>query len=183
MNKRVKFLAVLLVLFLIIAVGHSIFHFYIWGTGLSGFHEEGSSVAIGGLVIGEEDVGEERTGEFSSRLEFSQMFVIGEWFLVFVFIILSYVAGRTSFKKEVDSIRIGRLKEISETATDIDRLYEILRKKKRARFSAIEKAFGVDEEVVKSWAETLELGGLASVDYPSVGEPELVFVEKNSSNK
>ena len=66
------------------------------------------------------------------------------------------------------------------TVTDIDRLYEILKQKKRIRFSAVEKAFNVDEEVVKSWAETLELGGFAVVGYSRVGKPELVLTGENN---
>jgi predicted ArsR family transcriptional regulator len=62
--------------------------------------------------------------------------------------------------------------------TDIDKLYEILKERKKISFKAISRAFKVSDETVRKWGTTLESGNLARVEYPSIGYPELVIKGK-----
>lgn len=177
--ERFKFLQFSLVLIIILAAGHSFFHFYFYGTGIAGFRETG----ISGLVSGEEDVGEEATGSYDIGISVSQIFVVCEWLLAFALIIFAYIKGNINFKKEVIDLKIKRSGKDEGNKTDLDRLYELLQEKKRIRFMAIQKVFEIDDEVVKNWADTLEAGNLATVVYPRIGEPELVLKEKDKNWK
>ena len=162
---------------LLVAVAHSFFHFYFFGTGIQGFRETG----ISGLSIGNTDVGEEATGEFSLGVSFSQIFIIVEWILLFFLLIFSYARGKTALNKEINDLRSLKSLKGGANKTDIDKLYEMLQERKRISFSAIANAFEINLSVVRSWAETLETGKLAEIDYPRVGEPEIVLKNKEVS--
>lgn len=175
MDKKLKILGSLLAVFVLIAIAHSAAHFYFFGTGIAGFLKSG----LLGLAIDESAVngGEEGSKWGASA---SQILVIVEWVLVFSLLILSYSRNKSSIVREVKDLRAMKNLKTIENATEIDVLYEMLKEMKSIGFPAIEEVFGVDRSVVKSWAETLRLGNLATVEYPRIGEPELVLIRKNS---
>lgn len=174
--KRLYVLKVLLPIIISIAVLHSVFHFFVWGTGIPGFAESG----ISGLAVGKSGVGEEATGVFSLGVSFSQILVVIEWVFVFMALIFVYIGRKANYKNEI--VNLKSLKESKEggKSTEIDTLYEILKEKKRIGFFAIEQVFDVEEEIVRVWADTLSNGGMAMVDYPRTGEPQLVLIEERN---
>ena len=172
--KRSKVLLFSVLFIFVLAIAHVSFHFYFFGTGISGFRE----IGISGLVSGGEDVGEELTGIYSIDMSLSQIFIVFEWAALFFLLVFSYARSRVGLTKEVSSIRLLKEKNTGGTRTDLDRLYDILQDKKRISFSAAAKAFDVDIRVVRDWAETLASAGLITVDYPRIGDPEIVLIEK-----
>ena len=127
MKRGVKILISVLWLFIIVAVGHSLFHFYLFGTGINGFFENG----VSGFSIGGFTVGEERTGTYSSAVSISQMAVIFEWFAILVIFVLVYTKSRIEFKRETKDLEGEKSKIGLRAKTDLDKLYELLQKKKR----------------------------------------------------
>jgi len=179
MRKAKRFFGTLLAISLVLAVVFSMAHLYFFGTGFAGIRgEERPGITIGGLAIGEPDVGEHLTG-YAVDISTSQMIVIGEWVAALIFLVIFYSISRAHFKREVMDIKSRRGKGKQGNTTDLDKLHEILKKRKRIRFMAIEKAFDVNSEIVKNWSKTLEMGNIATIDYPRIGEPELVLTEKS----
>lgn len=179
MKKGVKILVVALWLFLIVAAGHSIFHFYVFGTGIQGFFENGLS----GFSIGGFSVGEEKTGTYSATISISQVAVILEWLALIVMFVLVYAKSKIEFNRETRDLAARRLNLEAHAKTDLDKVYELLKRENRISFSAIKKVFEVDDEIVEGWAEILRSGSLATVDYPRIGGPELVLKLKNEVEK
>lgn len=177
--KRIRVLRVLLPVVVLVAVLHLVFHFSVWGTGIPGFAEGG----ISGLAVGKSGVGEEATGVFSLSVSFSQILIVIEWVFIFMALIFVYIGGKANYKKEI--VDLKSLKENKEGGrnTEIDVLYEILRERKRIGFFAIGQAFDVEEEMVRVWADTLSNGGMAMVDYPRTGDPQLVLIEPEDTSE
>lgn len=179
MKKGTKVLIVFTFFVLVIAILHSMFHFYIFGTGISGFSEKG----VVGFSIGQFSVGEEKTGQYNIGVSLSQLLVLLEWSAVLIFFVFVYVRNKVDFKREVFEIENEMKKIKSSNKTDIDMLYEILKVKKRMSFAVIANIFGVKEQVVKGWAKILESSNLAAIDYPRIGGTELVISKKISLEK
>lgn len=179
MKRGTKILVGLLWVFIIVAGGHAVFHFYLFGTGIQGFFENG----VSGFSIGGFTVGEEKTGAYSAAVSISQTAVIVEWLAILFIFALVYTRNRIEFSKEMKSLQSEKAGVDARAKTDLDKLYELLKNKKRISFSAVRKVFDVDEELVKSWAETLKSGNLAGVDYPRIGGPELVLLEQSQGEK
>jgi|SRR3989344_3507008 len=159
----------------VIALGQTVYHVYTWGIGIPGF----DGTVLAGLVAGEGDVGEESTGLFSLGVSFSQILVVVEWLVVLVVLVFAYNKGKANLKKEVEDVMQSKSKIENGRYTELDKLYDILRERKRVGFEVIEKVFEVDDEVVNDWATTLEKAKLVSIEYPRMGYPILVYVEKD----
>ena len=174
MAKRGVFEIVLIVV-IGIAVLHTVVHLLFYGTGLAGFGERGvSGLAVQKLSDNPDEISPVK------GLTASKVFVFTEWiFVVFMFFLVS-AKKQSVIKKEAEALKVQIRFDGSNAKTDIDRLYELLKEKKRLGISAIAKAFDVDKEVVLEWGETLELGELAYVNYPRIGEPEIVVSEEKA---
>src|SRR3989338_5627907 len=172
--KRSRFLFMFAVVLIFIPIVHTTGHFYFFGTGIQGFRETGLS----GLSVGERDVGEDATGIYSIDSSISQIIVIGEWIAVFMFMIIAFARSRSRSRDEFNELKISLGKIKGERDTDLDKLYGALQERKRIGFGVIAKAFNVHGKVVHEWAKILESGKLANIDYPRVGDPEIVLVEK-----
>ncbi|MFH1425573.1 MAG: hypothetical protein ABIG28_02470 [archaeon] len=174
MDKRLRVLVGMLFVFVLIAFVHSAVHFYFFG---AGFFDRG----ISGLAVDGSEVDGKPEGGLGDSI--SQILVVAEWIFVLVLLIFSYARSKKNFEKEVASLKnMGGVK-LAENGTEIDKLYEILKEMKTISFPAVEEVFDIDREVVKGWAETLRLGNLARVDYPRIGEPEIVLIEKKGEDK
>ncbi|MCH7568387.1 MAG: hypothetical protein IIA87_03115 [Nanoarchaeota archaeon] len=175
---RINFLSILLTLIILIALVHTTLHIMIYGTGISGLGESG----ISGLAIGKFALFEGLKENYSNMSPISKIFIAGEWIFVIVIIVITLIKGKIELKKDIQSIKIN-LNEKSQYAkskskTDLDVLYDILKEKKMLRMSAISKLFGVNKNTVMDWCKILEEGDLATVKYPTVGEPEIILNEK-----
>ena len=66
-------------------------------------------------------------------------------------------------------------KQNEKNGTDLDKLYEMVSKRKVVNLKTAAKVFGVSEEVAAKWGQTLEQAKLASVEYPFGGGAVLVL--------
>ncbi|MCK5450080.1 hypothetical protein KAI32_04385, partial [Candidatus Pacearchaeota archaeon] len=80
--------------------------------------------------------------------------------------------------------KLGFIKKShTKSMTDLDTLYEILKRKKEVDIEDIGKVFKVNPEIALEWSEILEDGDLAIIDYPRFGKPILRLFEKNNEEE
>jgi len=172
------FLKMLLTLFVVIGVFHMTFYFFTSGKlgGVSGFVSEGT----------EDEGGSGLPLLFSPATDrMSRIILVAEWAIILFFGGFFYVRKKLETKREVSELNTMKKGiKVLPTGTDIDNLYAVLKVKKRVTLPNAAKVYGVSEEVMMNWAKALESGGLAVVDYPRFGEPELVYkVQKPNMDK
>ena len=61
--------------------------------------------------------------------------------------------------------------------TDLDILYEMLKKKKEIKMESVEQTFHITPEIALEWFKVLENGELADIEYPRFGKPMLMLSE------
>lgn len=105
-------------------------------------------------------------------------------FLFIIILIASFFVFRSFKHKKKISKKDFFPEETNKRArTDLDILYEMLKKKDKVGLDEIELAFGVSYEVAMGWAKILENGDLAEVDYPRFGKPILKCVRENVASR
>ncbi len=166
-----KIYNVLALLFLLLAVVHTAFHFAVYGTGVPHLGEKG----ISGFAIGSISSDELKTKYPKPSL--STIIIVGEWLLLIVVLMFSFMSERLSLRKEQENIKSIKLTH-EKSKTELDMLYDLLKEKKHLQLATISKLFKVSEETVHEWAKILESGELATIYYPRLGEPELRIKEK-----
>ncbi len=113
-------------------------------------------------------------------LSISSKIFLGVQF-VFIIIILSYTFFY-GYKARIPDEKIDSFAtKVGPHQTDLDVLYEILKRKKRIRVSEILKYFKIKKETAMEWCKILESGELATIDYPGFGES--VIQIKQSKNE
>jgi len=112
----------------------------------------------------------------------SMIIILGEWVLAFSLLTLAVIRGRLT-KSVEKAAHIELLKKKNKNDTDIDILYEMLKKNKRIPLSRIAELFKVDKKVVEEWGKILEENGYAVVDYPRFGEIEIILKEDEEAPK
>ena len=175
MKKRQMIGKAFFYLIVAIAILHTAVHFVSFEGKIVGLTEEG----ISGFSIGKFAVGEEILESYPIGSSFSRLIVIGEWFFVLLFALFFYANSRIDFMKEVVELKTIKNSSNSEYSTDLDRLYGLLKNRKRVSFKAVAEVFDIDVELAKEWGDTLKSGGLANIEYPRVGDAELVLKENN----
>ncbi|MBU0467343.1 MAG: hypothetical protein KJ718_04725 [Nanoarchaeota archaeon] len=170
MKKRVV-AKIFLWLFVLVALSHSTVHFLSYETELVGLPKE----SISGFSIGKVDIGDDILNMYPIKSSISRLVVIGEWFLIIVFALVIFLKGKLEFKREIGELQVLKKTYHEQNSTDLDKLYKILQKRSRVGFNTVSKAFNVDEEIVKNWAETLEEGNLAYIKYGKFGDAEIVL--------
>ncbi len=128
------------------------------------------------------------------------------WIVAFVLAILSFFAKNffslaisvftmflTSFSAMLIHKKIRREKIIAvvrelqrerrKTETDIDKLLLLLEKFKKLKISDIVLAFETSRKKAEEWCKILEEHGLASLQYPIMGEAELRIIETKLNEK
>jgi hypothetical protein len=175
MQKRGKItiFGVILTLLVLISFAHTAVHFSLFGTGIQGLGEKG----ISGLVIGEEktqQIQSSLNSKYPNIAKPSRIALIIEWIVLIIAIVASLAIEKMHPKDITPAITKPVTKGKSET--DLDGLYSLLKEKKKLKLSAIAKIFKVSEETATDWAKILESGNLAAINYPRIGEAELVLV-------
>jgi hypothetical protein len=171
MVSKKTILAVFINLLFTLIVVHLFFQIAVYGTGLDFFYKNG----ISGFSIGKTDIGEEIKFAYPLFSQLSPIILVSES-LMLIFIISKKVINRRKTAKNDAEItwlfqRYGSQKD----KTPLDVLYYILRDKKHLRLETLEKVFKVNREIAKSWCYTLESGNLATLRYPTLGDPEIVL--------
>ncbi len=65
--------------------------------------------------------------------------------------------------------------------TDLDKLYRILREKKKLTLSEVARGFNIDKSQAEEWGKILKEQNLIDIYYPAVGEAELVWKPSKST--
>ena len=119
---------------------------------------------------------------YTSIAPISRIMLIAQWFLIMPLIIFLFIKkSRAKEKKELVGIDIKQI--IKNSKTDLDALYTVLKIKKQLRISSISKLFEIEKELATEWARILELGDLATIDYPGIGEPIVILKKKKLKPK
>ncbi|MBR9705381.1 hypothetical protein GOV12_08255 [Candidatus Pacearchaeota archaeon] len=123
-------------------------------------------------------VNENLLNSFGSLPQGGKVFIISEVSLLFLMLIIVLVRDITIKKYKTEVIEVHIKRNIDPTKTDIDVLYDALKDKKELTISTISKAFDVDKDTVVGWAQILESGGLAIIEYPGFSEPIVRLTQK-----
>lgn len=146
----------------VLAVGHLLAHLYFYG---GEFHFSG----IAGFAVDESDV----DGEESFRFPLSEIILFFEWALILMGILFVYAKHKIDLKKEYHDLEILKNKMHFTKGTELDNFYELLKRVGHFRLSTAARVFDVDEEIIESWAKSLETGKFAELTYPRIGGPEV----------
>ena len=158
-GEKLLFKKVLLIAFVLFFVNAGWFVYEYGGengSGLSGF----SVKTIGRTVF-----------NLSEMPKLSQIFLIAQWGLIFLVMVYTLAKDKITInkRKEISSFKVNS--SSTKNKTDLDALYEVLKKNKKLRISSIAKAFRVSDDTASEWCKILESGDLAEIDYPGFGVP------------
>jgi hypothetical protein len=161
---KLNFLNLNVIIILVIALGHTFIHYSV-------FTPDGANAGISGFSINE--VEPEQSGTFS----FSLLVLGFEWGALVLVVVFTMKSGpkpivARDFKLKMDK---ARMRKLAKGGTEIDMLYELLKYNHALKFEVVERLFEVDKEKVVEWGHTLEQAGLAKLNYPNIGEPEIVL--------
>ncbi len=107
-----------------------------------------------------------------------------QWVLLILIILFAYTRYLKNRREAKVHLTIQEIKKRkSKTETDLDVVYRILKEKKRLPINLISKSFNIDKEKAVEWAKILENSGLAILEYPAFGEPEVRINEKEDENE
>jgi len=106
-----------------------------------------------------------------------RIFILSQILLFVIIAVVAFVLIRKFRKRNTllrkDYVASGNNKR---SRTDLDVLYEMLKKKKEVEVEDIERAFRIKPEVALGWSKILEDGNLAEIDYPRFGKPILKLI-------
>ena len=134
-------------------------------------------------IISGNSVKEVISGFYAESSVNHRVFILSQFLLLFVIIIVFFIMVRKFKSKgklsKGDFVGVRNIK----SRTDLDTLYEILKRKKEININDIGKVFKVNLEVALEWSKILEDGDLAMIDYPRFGKPVLKLLEKDNMDE
>lgn len=105
--------------------------------------------------------------------------------IIMVALIFSIIHIRKVKKaqKITDNVRVAMIKQAlnlkkRKYETELDMLYNIVKKSKRITITEISEGFKISKEKAEEWARILDEHELLELYYPAIGEPELRWKEK-----
>jgi hypothetical protein len=179
-NKRGRALKIVISLIILLAIIHGVVHIILFATNLSLIQ----TIGLSGRAIGDTNTENiELAVRQNEKIPLpSILVIIAEWVLVFSLLALSSIRKHVAEAAQKAS-HIELVKKKNKSDTDIDLLYEMLKKNKRITLSKLAELFKVDKKVVEEWGKILEENGYVVVDYPRFGEIELRLKEDESTQK
>src|SRR3989344_981639 len=167
-SKREGAIKIILALIILVSITHSVAHVILFKTNLSLI----KTVGLSGRVIGDTNIDNIETNiKQNNKIKIPSMGIIaGEWIFLFSLIALLVVKKHITEKVQ-KTAHIELLSKRNKSETDIDVLYEMLKKNKRIPLSKLAELFKVNKKVV-------EESGYAIVDYPRFGEIEIILKEE-----
>jgi len=143
------------------------------------FYQAGDPISvISGNSI-KETIGSLYAGSsIGHRIFILSQFLLLLGIIVVVLIIIRKLKSKAGLSKK-SYVGEGNLK----SKTDLDTLYEILKRENEISIDDIGKVFKVDLEIALDWSKVLENGDLAIIDYPRFGKPVLRLIEKDRVQK
>lgn len=161
------------ILFVLITLGiiHSALHFSLFGFGIN----PESRGVLSGLAVGSIST-DEIISDYPSLSPLSRRILIAEW-VILIIAALGTLGNflRNHMQAKHENIEIKKEELKGRSKTDLDSLYNLLKEKKQLKISVISKIFEISEETAIEWAKIFESGNLAVINYPRMGEPELVL--------
>ena len=169
MNKKGYLTAagILLTLLISLVLVHTTLHFAVYGTGIPGYGEKG----VSGFVVGGIDL-----EAYPQLSPLSKKILIIEWTvlgLATLATLASFLVEQIRSKKESEEIM--QMSAKGKSKTDLDLLYVALKEKKKLKISTVTKMFNVKDTTVIEWAKIFEASNLAMLNYPRIGEPEIIL--------
>lgn len=141
------------------------------------FSDDDFAGKISGNTIKEKLVGIYESSSVSNKVLILIQVVVGIIAAVMIFIIVNKRIKRKKTFSKNDFVKNSTKK----SRTDLDMLYEILKKKKKINIVDIEDVFKVSPKVAFGWAKILENGDLAVIEYPRFGKPILILMEEENT--
>jgi hypothetical protein len=126
------------------------------------------------------DTGKEAASTFYETSSINQrIFILSQIFLLIIIIVAGFFIARKFRKHE----RLSKSDYLvhdggKRSRTDLDILYEMLKKRRKVSMEEIEEAFKVDPGIALGWSKVLENGDLAELNYPRFGKPVLKLAEE-----
>lgn len=109
-----------------------------------------------------------RTSSVNQRI-----FILFQFFLlVLIIVVVLIIIKRLKPKHVLSKGGFGK-KDNLRSGTDLDILYEMIKRDKEVSISDVGEAFNISPEVSLEWAKVLEDGDLAVIEYPRFGKPVL----------
>ena len=128
-----------------------------------------SSSAISGMAITDLPYG----------LNISLLAFILQWIILLFIIIFAYTRFLKHRKEEDEKIKFLVIPEPkSKAETNIDILYNFLKKEKGLSIGAVARIFNVKKEIALEWGKILEENDLATIEYPAFADPEIKMKEE-----
>ena len=167
-------LGIIIALVIIAVAAHTYYNIY-------GFSLDFSQRGISGSAIFSDLISNAKSIDQKTKIV-----VAVEWLVVISIILYFLIKEKMKFDKEKKAgyVLIGKQKiniKKSRNQTDLDVLYELLQKNNFLTMTAIIKYFGIDKNTAITWCQILEEGDLATMHYPTVGEPKIVLNKKEAS--
>lgn len=114
------------------------------------------------------------TGSINQRLVvLSQIFL-----LVIIVVAVFFIFKRFRKKVMLSKKNYIPISKNKRARTDLDILYEMLKRKGELDMEDVVRTFKVSPEIVLGWFKVLENGDLAEIDYPRFGHPVLTLFKK-----
>lgn len=118
-------------------------------------------------------------GEFYSQMSpISKFLLIFQWAVLVIIILFMAFKDKKNKGDDKNLIKIDIKENYDQKKTDLDVLYDILKKENSLKLSTISRSFGINKEVAMEWCKILESGNLVIIDYPGFGEPTIKILDK-----
>jgi hypothetical protein len=141
------------------------------------FSDDDFVAKISGNTIKEKLVGIYESSSVSNKVLILIQFVVGIIAAVIIFIVINKRLKKKATFSRNDFVE----NKTKKSRTDLDMLYEILKKRKKIDIVDIESVFKVSPKVAFGWAKILENGDLAVIEYPRFGKPILILMEEENT--
>ncbi len=164
-NQKKQVIKLVVSLLTIAVIAHTFYSFY----STNNFTLTG----ISGKAISED------LDEPNSKISFKHRWVLaGEWLFIISILVMSLIRAKMEIHP-VEQAVFTKLKSPRGIAqTDLDLMYELTKEKKAVKINALSNYFKVDDKTIIEWARILEEANLVSLNYPAVGEPQIVINEE-----
>jgi len=138
----------------------------------------GSQAVVSGSVITGNSVAESISNFYEMSSFGKRIFILLQIVLLIVIVVAIFlVMGKFRKGKKVEKLGYVISKNL-RSSTDLDVLYEMLKRNRIIKMEDIEKTFGIGSEVALGWCKILEGGNLGELEYPRFGKPVLRAVDK-----
>ena len=106
----------------------------------------------------------------------SYIILAAEWVLIFILVIYMFRGRKKEKSEEQDVEKPVIVRNKMEKITDLDVFYKLVKERKHVRLSTVMRVFEINRKIALDWAKILESANLVKIDYPRIGEPEILMI-------